>query len=73
MDGIVMLPTGSDLHPTVQEVPQDLVIMETLPALKDQLHHFLGAQDVYQSVREATGVVGYNVRHTVATSRPEPF
>ena len=73
MDGVVMLPAGSNLHPTVQEVPQDLVIVETLPAIQDELDHLLGSQDVYQPICKATWMEGHNVCHSMATSRPEPF
>ena len=47
MNGIFMLPAGGDLHPTIQEVPQDLIVMETLPPIQDELDHLLGSQDIY--------------------------
>ena len=71
MNGIFMLPAGGHLQPTVEEVPQDLIIVEALPPIQDHLHQLLGVEDVDQSVCEATGVVGHNVRDTMATSRAE--
>lgn len=71
MDGVVMPPAGGNLHSTIQEIPQDLIVMETLPPIQDELDHLLGSQDVYQPVCEATGVVGYNICYSMATSRPE--
>jgi hypothetical protein len=47
MNGIFMLPAGGHLQPTVEEVPQDLIIVEALPPIQDHLHHLLGTQDVY--------------------------
>jgi len=47
MNGIFILLAGGHLQPTIQEVPQDLIVMETLPPIQDELDHLLGSQDVY--------------------------